>query len=546
MSALQALVAALAGGAETAYGEYQRRQTLAERQKERDAEAAKWERTFAESKRQAGVAEADRTSRNRMNDSVLAVNALNDSDPNAPLTDVGSAAYANLGQTPRQSVTLSPDPSVIPTLRGATVPDRAPLNAPSLSFARSGAGTASPFDKLDLGAGDRPAPKLGSTVLPGGAEGLRGDITTTRPLSAQERMQQDLAAYAEQQMQGMDPNSPDYKNLMRVAFSAKGGKLDALPSKTMPTVREQALLDEIAGKPNASIEELTPEQRVVFNERSGPTAAKTLPDFDQVALIKELGLPPDQNTWTNAQSKLYNERVIQKKKDIANASRPMVIGKTDSMQPLPSHVKTAVQRATTNMPVSRKGPVNDTISRMWAEGDEEGVKSYVRQLAVEGETVDLKNQVQGRASAIDALKDVSVLLKDLNAAGVKTDKITGTAENVMNWLGTTTDPKLVELRGRLELILMNFRRSMTGVAFGESESKAYSRIFPTFSNTLPVNQAQINGLRASMEGNQRTFFRDKLGEAGMKWLEGKPTGADEYETVEVSPGVWQVRKKGGG
>jgi hypothetical protein len=138
-----------------------------------------------------------------------------------------------------------------------------------------------------------------------------------------------------------------------------------------------------------------------------------------------------------------------------------------------------------------------------------------------------------------ALADVEKGLNELKAAGVSTDFFTGSAEDVMNKLGTSNDPRLKRLGIRLNTMLSNYTRAMSGVQFSEEEAKRYKQMFPNYKNTFVVNIAQIQGLRDDMQANDRTYWEQKLGPEGAR-LVGVPAGSFTLSgTGETTPASTQ-------
>lgn len=187
----------------------------------------------------------------------------------------------------------------------------------------------------------------------------------------------------------------------------------------------------------------------------------------------------------------------------------------------------ALDRAILTIPATKRAPILALAHRLADEGDEKGLKEVIQQAAIENENVDAKNQIRGRQATIAALTDAQAVLQQMKAAGVPTNILTGTIEDVARKLGTSTDPRYVEFSNQLADALINYRRAATGVAFGEKEAAEYSRMFPNYRQTLPVNEAAIRGLKRAMETNDRTYWRGKLGEAGVKAIFG--------ETAEQNP-----------
>lgn len=198
---------------------------------------------------------------------------------------------------------------------------------------------------------------------------------------------------------------------------------------------------------------------------------------------------------------------------------------TNAAGELPREWRNAVTRAMPSnaTPAVRLARLNEAASYIEA-GDMEGLKSRIRQIAIEGENVGTQAQVEGRADAMAAMKDAVSLMGDMQREGVATNILTGTWEDIMRKLGTTSHPKRVEFASRLQRALSAYTLAMSGVQFSEAEAVRYNRLFPNYSNTMPVNKALANALLAAMETEDRRFWNQKLGPDGAK-LVGATTGS---------------------
>lgn len=181
---------------------------------------------------------------------------------------------------------------------------------------------------------------------------------------------------------------------------------------------------------------------------------------------------------------------------------------------IPSNLKTALDRAVMSVPERRRGTVIQTANRLWSEGNQGELKEVIRQAALEGEDVTTKGQIRSRQATIAALEDTKTMLDELKAAGVPTGWFTGTVEDLVRRIGETTDPRRVALKNRLLDTLIQYRRAATGAAFGEKEGQTYAQMFPNYSQSMPVNQAAIEGLIRAMRGNDQTYWESKLGKEG--------------------------------
>lgn len=189
-----------------------------------------------------------------------------------------------------------------------------------------------------------------------------------------------------------------------------------------------------------------------------------------------------------------------------------------------------VFRASMNMAAARRPFFMSNVNRMWAEGKTEELKDVVRQAAIEGENVDVKNLVLGRMGVVASLNDTLAILQEMKQKGVPTNILAGTWEDIMRKLGSTSNPEYVALANRLMGTLINYRRSATGAAFGEKEGRDYAAMFPNYKNEPPVNEALIRGLQREMATYDRVYWTHKLGAQGAEMVGVLPTSATTTTT----------------
>lgn len=204
---------------------------------------------------------------------------------------------------------------------------------------------------------------------------------------------------------------------------------------------------------------------------------------------------------------------------------------------LPPEYANALDRAILMVPSTRRPVVVNMANRLWDAKDTDQLKQVIRQAAIEGENVAMKTQITGRANAAAALRDIRVGLQELKAAGINTNLATGTIENFARMLGKTSDPKIVALGTRIMDAYVEYRRSLTGVQFSEREAADYAKLFPTFYNELPVNEAILDGLERGMATRDRQFWESKVGADGARLIGvvGDPVSAAPAPAASATP-----------
>lgn len=255
--------------------------------------------------------------------------------------------------------------------------------------------------------------------------------------------------------------------------------------------------------------------------------------------------------WKNKRGQLFygSGRPLTPKE--ADAFKPMPTTAVNAAQSsnqltdMPANLRNALDRAILMAPQGRRSAIQNQAARLWAEGNEKELKEVIVQAAVEGENVDIKNQIRGRRATVASLEDTRDILNEMKAAGVSTDILSGTAEDIARKLGTSTNPKYVELANRLMGTMINYRRAATGAAFSDKEGSAYEKMFPNYRNTLPVNLALIDGLMREMATYDRVYWEDKLGKGGADLVGIVPRGTQAPSSPADPLGLGAAPKKKG-
>jgi hypothetical protein len=322
------------------------------------------------------------------------------------------------------------------------------------------------------------------------------------------------------QMVQPDPNGPPDVEVATALIGQMGGTQKAVKLTPVKTVNEQG----VAGT------RMVPEDQPGFYPE--PPKEDTVNPTEWSVLMQAAGGNPTEAL------KLW------KRQHPAQSSGGGA-GGGGSTVAIPDKYKLLLGRATLNLPAVRRENLNATASMAFAQGGESALKDVVRQTAIETENVDTKNQVMGRMAMTASLKDALAILTEMEAKGVPTNILSGTAEDIARKLGTSTNPEYVEMANRLTGTLINYRRNATGANFGEAEGRTYEKMFPNYKNTFPVNKALIKGLLREAATYDRVYWQSKFGKDGadLLGLSGESTDGGGGGAWKELGGGLKVRKK---
>lgn len=160
----------------------------------------------------------------------------------------------------------------------------------------------------------------------------------------------------------------------------------------------------------------------------------------------------------------------------------------------------------------------NNLGQLLAAGDEQQAREYVVRIATSNAGAELQTKALGRLEAISALDTVKNGLQEYVQKTGDTNILRGTAEQAANKLGLTTDPRLQFIHNQIRQAFINYRRSMTGVAFSPEESAQYEQIFPRIQNVEEMNMPIIDSLLLTMNRNQKLFLGFLIGSSNYEQL----------------------------
>lgn len=197
----------------------------------------------------------------------------------------------------------------------------------------------------------------------------------------------------------------------------------------------------------------------------------------------------------------------------------------DQLTPDQREVATAI---VSSVPESRTAAVAESLGTAAARTPQAFADEARRQVLMTLGADD-RRQTTGRLGAIDALTRLQTLFADL-----PTGVVSGTVQNFINQrLGRAADPRLVKAQAAARTFLQNYRRSMTGVAFGKAEAAEYNQFVPDITNASDLNLAQIEGFASALIDNNNAFWNTMLGERRAKtigvWKKVNTLSGPEWE-----------------
>ncbi len=155
-----------------------------------------------------------------------------------------------------------------------------------------------------------------------------------------------------------------------------------------------------------------------------------------------------------------------------------------------------------------KDQVDDQLTR----GDVDGAKDTVIRAAEAGMYAATKGAVIGQKITIQGLSEIEYLINYMEANGIDTGLLQGTANGILNKIGKIGDPYLSQLAAQALVNLQSYRASTTGKQFSQQETAEYQNLFPAPGQEFDLNTVRLNVLRDSLKRSLRTTFMDAVGE----------------------------------
>lgn len=151
------------------------------------------------------------------------------------------------------------------------------------------------------------------------------------------------------------------------------------------------------------------------------------------------------------------------------------------------------------------------FSDLMERGEYQQAREFIFQTALETSLADTYKEVSGAANTLKSLSDFKKFMAEMMEAGVPTNIVSGTAEDIVRKLGETTNPKYVAFKSKMSKILFDYRKAMTGVQFSFEEGEQYKDLFPQYKNNITINSELINSITASLTSQVDNFYSRKLG-----------------------------------
>jgi len=162
-----------------------------------------------------------------------------------------------------------------------------------------------------------------------------------------------------------------------------------------------------------------------------------------------------------------------------------------------SPIRAAFNSVAVNMPKRARDQLEIVIDELLEVGDEVGATKELMSGIVKQLPVGERTLFFNRQAMLASLSEIARGLDALKAKGI----IIGPGEAIENALKAklrqSPNKAVARIIQRMENVFIQFRKTMSGVAFGDKENADYRRIFPSPDKNLNMNQAILDSLIAT-------------------------------------------------
>lgn len=201
----------------------------------------------------------------------------------------------------------------------------------------------------------------------------------------------------------------------------------------------------------------------------------------------------------------------------------------------------ALNNALVGLSEAQRAETRKQVQAQIAAGDMQRAKETIVRISMKSAGVDQFNQALARLTAIDNLNGIRTALNAYVSATGDTNILKGTLEQAAQKIGLTSDPNLAKISTTIQSFIQQYRRSMTGVAFGDKESTEYKKIMPSIDNVNKLNSTKIDALVDLFNNNQRTFVGASIGQTNYDQIFGR---GGSQTVVNAAPKIREAISQG--
>lgn len=216
---------------------------------------------------------------------------------------------------------------------------------------------------------------------------------------------------------------------------------------------------------------------------------------------------------------------------IPSEIRSQVISSADEMKDTYSSApEVLAMQNITGLSQDVRKQYNGAIISALASGNTEQARTLIASAVYDAANSTTQEKLDGRSETLDALTTIKDALQSYYDKGGSTGIFRGTEEDIMKAVGRISDPTLRSIATRIQSAIINYRRSVSGAAFTESEAAQYESLFPNIKNGAELNLNTIDTLMSTFNNATERFYRDRIGESNYNAIF---SGSQDSENSDV-------------
>jgi ElaB/YqjD/DUF883 family membrane-anchored ribosome-binding protein len=212
--------------------------------------------------------------------------------------------------------------------------------------------------------------------------------------------------------------------------------------------------------------------------------------------------------------------------------------RTSGYSPLYSgDYRDAAEAIAMKLSADKRDVFTNSLDRSLEEGNITRAKNLIKEGARMSLNAAEEGKLRGYDITLDFINSIESDLAEFESIGGDTGIFSGNIEKAAQRIGFSTSDPLAKIRTKILTALLNYRRSMTGVAFGKEESKEYASIFPDIASVKNFNASKISALKESFEIQSDSMYEQLLGDKTYNNIFKQQTGEVNVISPDGTPGT---------
>lgn len=157
-------------------------------------------------------------------------------------------------------------------------------------------------------------------------------------------------------------------------------------------------------------------------------------------------------------------------------------------------IRQAFNSLAITLPKAQRDQLEHTIDSELEKGNIEGAQRELMSGIIKQMGDSEQKRFQDRQDMLSSLSEIQNGFDELEKLGITIGPGTAIETWIAQQLRQSNDPRIIQIGQRMENIFVQWRKTMSGVSFGDKENEQYERIFPRPDKNLNMNRAILDSL----------------------------------------------------